>query len=166
MPLAPGMRPLPWAVVALTLAGCTGGAAPSPPVPAPAPAPTPAPEPAPEPLEPCQGVSLWVDFQGPVESAGLARGALTFETRDPNAGLDFAAPYTIQVPNGGANLDVPGLRPTIGVFVSNLGFSPLGAGFRQTMTIEWLSSLEVRAGTAHCEPVSVSCDLSACSSAR
>ena len=67
------------------------------------------------------------------------------------------------MPDGGANLDVPSLRPTIGVFVSDLAFSPLGDGFRQTMTVEWLANLEVTAGTAGCEPVAVSCDLAGCS---
>ncbi len=92
----------------------------------------------------------------------IARGELTLDTEDPDVGLEFVSPYTIEVPAGGANLDVPGLRPTIGAFVSDLAFAPLGDGFRQTMTIEWISELEVRAGGPDCEPVGVSCDLAGC----
>ncbi|MDE2659501.1 MAG: hypothetical protein OXI45_04760 [Acidobacteriota bacterium] len=88
---------------------------------------------------------------------------MTLEAEDPEVGLELVSPYTIQVPDGGANLDIPGLRPTVGVFVSNLEFSTVGEGFRQAMTIEWISELEVRAGGPGCEPVSVSCDLRGCS---
>ena len=140
------------AIGTLWLPGCTGSSTPAAP---PAPAP-------PEPLEPCGGVSLEVAFLGSDATAGIARGHLTLDAGDPETALDFVRPYTIQVPDGGANLDVPGLRPTIGVFVSDLAFMPLGAGFRQAMTIEWISELEVRAGGSDCEPVSVSCDLAGC----
>ena len=161
--LAPGIHTDLIAAGIIVLAGCTGSStpattprAPAPPAPVP---PTPTP---PDPLPPCTGVSLDVAFVGLGDAAGIGRGELTLDAEDPETGLDFASPYTIQVPDGGANLDIPGLRPTIGVFVSNLGFSPLGDGFRQTMTLEWLSNLEVRAGTAGCGPVTVTCDLRGC----
>ena len=147
----------------LALTGCSGGSTPAtlPPAPAPPP-PAPPTPPPPEPLPACSGVALEVAFLDQGEAAEIARGELTLRADDPEVGLHFVKPYTIEVPEGGANLDVPGLRPTIGVFVSDLGFAPLGDGFRQTMTIEWLSSLEVRAGTVGCEPVTVSCDLEGC----
>ena len=110
----------------------------------------------------CSGFSLRVAFLDQGESAEIGRGELTLLADDPAVGLHFAKPYTIEVPAGGANLDVPGLRPTVGVFVSNLGFSTLGEGFRQTMTIEWLSELEVRAIEPGCEPLLVSCDQAGC----
>ena len=152
------------AVGTLSLAGCTGSSTPATPPPAPAPAPAPAPPapPPPEPLDPCTGVSLRVGFLGQGDAAEIARGELTLLAADPEVGLHFVKPYTIEVPEGGANLDVPGLRPTVGVFVSDLAFAAEGDGFRQTMTLEWISELEVRAGTAGCEPVTVSCDLRGC----
>ena len=146
----------------LALAGCTGSSTPAPPAPAPAPPPAPPAPPAPEPPDPCSGLSLEVAFLGSDSAAGIASGRLTLDAGDPETALDFVRPYTVQVPDGGANLDIPGLRPTIGVFVSDLAFMPLGAGFRQTMTIEWISELEIRAGGPGCEPVSVSCDLGGC----
>jgi len=103
-----------------------------------------------------------VAFLGSDTAAGIASGKLTLDAGEPGAALDFVRPYTIQVPDGGANLDIPGLRPTIGVFVSDLAFMPLGAGFRQTMKLEWISELEVRAGAPDCEPIAVSCDLAGC----
>ena len=141
------------------LAGCGDGSTPAAPAPVPPAVPTP---PAPDPATRCGVRSLRVDFLGPGGAAGTARGELTLDADDPDVGLEFAAPYTIQVPAGGANLDVPGLRPTVGVFVSDLGFSPLGEGFRQGMTLEWLSELEVHAGSPGCDPVVVSCDLRGC----
>ena len=143
------------------LAGCGDGSTPAVPAPAPAPPAVPTP-PAPDPPIRCGVRSLRVDFLGPGAAAGIARGELTLDTAAPDVGLEFAAPYTIQVPAGGANLDIPGLRPTVGVFVSDLGFSILGEGFRQTMTVEWLSKLEVHAGSPGCDPVVVSCDLRGC----
>ena len=146
----------------LALAGCTGSSVPAPPAPAPAPPPAPPAPPAPEPVDPCTGLSLEVAFLGSDTAAGIATGNLTLDTGDPETALDFVRPYTIQAPDGGANLDLPGLRPTVGVFLSDLAFMPLGAGFRQTMTLEWISELEIRAGGPDCEPVSVSCDLAGC----
>ena len=162
--LARGIGTALIAVGTLSLLGCTGSSTPAAPPPAPAPpAPAPpAPPPPPEPADPCTGVSLRVGFLGQGDAAGIGRGELTLDADDPEVGLHFASPYTIEVPEGGANLDVPGLRPTVGVFVSDLAFAAEGDGFRQTMTLEWISELEVRAGTAGCEPVSVSCDLSGC----
>jgi len=135
----------------VALAGCTEV---SPGTPAPAPA---------EPVAVCGVSSLRVDVLDPGGAAGIVRAELTLEAEDPAVGLELVSPYTIQVPDGGANLDIPGLRPTVGVFVSNLEFSTVGEGFRQAMTIEWISELEVRAGGPGCEPVSVSCDLRGCS---
>lgn len=150
------------AIGTLWLPGCTGSSTPAAPPPAPAP-PSAPPAPAPpEPVEPCTGVSLEVTFLGSDTAAGIASGDLTLDAGDPETALDFARPYTIQVPDGGANLDIPNLRPTIGVFVSNLKFSTVGEGFRQNMTIEWISELEVRAGGPDCAPVTVTCDLGGC----
>lgn len=147
----------------LWLPGCSDSSTPATPPPAPAPPPAPPAPAPPAPEERCGGVFLEVAFLGSDTAAGIASGNLTLDVGDPETALDFVRPYTIQVPDGGANLDVPGLRPTIGVFVSDLAFMPLGAGFRQTMTIEWISELEVRARAPDCEPVSVSCDLAGCS---
>ena len=162
--LARGIGTALIAVGTLSLLGRTGSSTPAAPPPAPAPpAPAPpAPPPPPEPPGSCTGVSLRVGFLGQGDAAGIGRGELTLDADDPEVGLHFASPYTIEVPEGGANLDVPGLRPTVGVFVSDLAFAAEGDGFRQTMTLEWISELEIRAGTAGCEPVSVSCDLSGC----
>ena len=146
----------------LWLAGCSDGSTPATPPPAPAPPPAPPAPAPPEPEEPCGGVSLEVAFLGSDSAAGIASGNLTLDAGDPETALDFVRPYTIQVPDGGANLDIPNLRPTIGVFVSNLEFSTLGEGFRQTMTLEWISELEVRARAPDCEPISVTCDLGGC----
>ena len=140
----------------LALTGCAGGPTSGTTAPSPMPA-------LPVPPPPCAGISLDVVYLGPGDAASIGRGELTLSAEGPETGLEFVRPYTIQVPDGGANLDIPGLRPTIGVFVSDLAFMPLGAGFRQTMTIEWISELEVRAGGPDCEPVSVSCDLAGCS---
>lgn len=134
----------------VSLAGCAGESTPA----------SLAPAPTPPPVPPC--VSLEVAFQSRDTAHGIARGELTLEALDPDIAVDFVRPYTIDVPAGGANLDVPGLRPTIGAFVSELAFAPLGDGFRQTMTVEWISELEVRAGGPDCEPVRVSCDLAGC----
>ncbi|MDE2972344.1 MAG: hypothetical protein OXU35_08545, partial [Acidobacteriota bacterium] len=100
----------------LWLPGCSDSSTPATPATPPAP-PAPAP---PAPVEPCGGVSLEVAFLGSDAAAGIASGNLTLDADDPETALDFVRPYTIQVPDGGANLDVPGLRPTIGVFVSDL----------------------------------------------
>ena len=140
------------------LTGCAGESTPASPAPVPTP-PAATPEPPPPP-PPC--VSLAVEFHSGDTTHRIARGELVLEALDPAIALDFVRPYTIEVPAGGANLDVPGLRPTIGVFVSDLAFMPLGDGFRQTMTLEWISELEVWAGGRDCAPVSVSCDLTGC----
>ena len=163
--LTRGLWTVLFAVGSLSFAVCTGSSTPAAPAGAPTPSPTPAPPapPSPEPPDPCTGVLLDVRFLGQGEAVGIGRGELTLDAEDPEVGLDIVAPYTIQVPEGGANLDIPNLRPTIGVFVSNLSFSSLGDGFQQTMTVEWLSNLEIRAGTEDCEPVTVSCDLAGCS---
>ena len=133
------------------LLGCGGGSAPpvSPVLPAP-----------PPPL--CTSVKLEVDFLGPGASPEISRGRLTLEAPDLRTSLQFRAPYTIQVPDGGANLDIPGLRPTLGVFVSDLAFSVLGDGYRQTVTLEWLSELEIAAWEPDCEPIIVTCDRGGC----
>ena len=160
--LAAGIVPALMAAGLIHGFGCTDGSTPATPPPAPVPpAPVSPAPPVPETPDPCTGVGLQVVFLER-SNAGLARGELTLDAAEPDVGLDFVSPYTIQIPDGGANLDIPGLRPTVGVFVSNLAFTPLGDGFRQTMTLEWISELEVRAGRPHCEPVAVSCDLGGC----
>ena len=113
---------------------------------------------------PCPGFSLQVAFLGQGGTDEIARGELTLDAEDPGASLIFHAPYTIQIPDGGANLDVPGLRPTVGFFVSDLRFETVGEGFRQSMTVEWLSELKVEATEAGCDPITVTCDLGGCAS--
>ena len=156
----------PLALVAagfIVLPGCTGSSTPATPPPAPAPpAPAPPAPPPPEPLEPCAGVSLEVAFEGAGARPGIARGELRLLAADPQVGLEFVRPYTIQVPDGGANLDIPGLRPTVGFFVSDLRFETVGEGFRQSMTLEWLSELKVEATEVGCDPITVTCDLRGC----
>lgn len=117
------------------------------------------PEPSPPPPS-CNGFSLQVAFLSRGGTDEIARGELSLEAEVLGASLHFLSPYTIQVPEGGANLDIPGLRPTLGVFMSNLAFTPLGDGFRQTMTLEWLDELEVVSNHPGCEQLSVSCDRS------
>lgn len=139
----------------VSLLGCGGGDAnPAAPV-------LPAPPP---PL--CSQTSLEVAFLGQGASPEISRGILTLEAPDLRTSLHFLAPYTILVPDGGANLDVPGLRPTLGVFVSDFAFAVLGDGnYRQTVTLEWLSELDeldVRAYEPNCEPLIVRCDASGC----
>ena len=118
--------------------------------------------PPPEPPPPCSGFSLQVAFLGQGEAAGIGRGELMLDVDHPHPTLVLQSPYTTQVPDGGANLDIPGLRPTVGVFLSNLAFESTDRGFRQTMTLEWLSELKVRALEPGCDPLHVSCDLSGC----
>ena len=133
------------------LLGCGGGSAPpvAPNLPS-----------APPPL--CTSVNLEVDFLGRGAAPEISRGRLTLESTRLDTSVHFQAPYTIQVPEGGANLDVPGLRPTLGVFISDLDFAVLGNGYRQTMTLEWLSELELSAGEPNCPPLTVSCNASGC----
>lgn len=95
----------------------------------------------------------------------IARARLTLEAPDLRTSLHFSSPYTTLVPEGGANLDVPGLRPTLGVFVSDLNFAVLGGGYRQTMTLEWVSGpsgLKLYALEPNCDPLTVSCDAFGC----
>ena len=103
-----------------------------------------------------------MDFLGRGDSPGISRGRLTLASTRLDTSVHFQAPYEVLVPDGGANLDVPGLRPTLGVFVSDLAFDVLGSGYRQTMTLEWLSELEFYALEPNCPPLSVSCDASGC----
>ena len=110
----------------------------------------------------CTSVTLEMDFLGRGDSPGISRGRLTLESTRLDTSVHFQAPYEVLVPDGGANLDVPGLRPTLGVFVSDLAFDVLGSGYRQTMTLEWLSELEFYALEPNCPPLSVSCDASGC----
>ena len=146
-----GSRGAPAAAVVWSLLGCSGGDAP--PV-----APTLPPPPAPL----CSRTDLEMTFLGQGESPQISRGRLTLETRDLRTSLHFVSPYEILIPDGGANLDVPGLRPTLGVFVSDLAFDVLGSGYRQTMTLEWLSDLELYALEPDCEPLTVACDAFGC----
>ena len=126
--------------------------------------PTPAPVPAPpEPQPPGCGDLLELEFFGRNEAAGTAMGELTLRALDEwGATLDFVRPYAILVPEGGANLDIPGLSPTVGVFVSDLRFHPEDGWFEQTAMLEWVADLEVRATAAGCEAAVVSCDSSGC----
>ena len=127
------------------------------------PTPVPAPPALPEPQPPGCGDLLEVEFVGRNEAAGTAMGELTLRALDEwGATLDFVRPYAILVPEGGANLDIPGLSPTVGVFVSELRFEPEDGWFQQTATLEWVAELEVRATAAGCEPAVVSCDSSGC----
>ena len=128
---------------------------------APAPAPT-QPSP-PEPQPPGCGDLLDLEFVGRNEAAGTVIAELNLRALDESgATLDFVRPYAILVPEGGANLDVPGLSPTVGVFVSDLRFDPEDGWFQQTATLEWVADLEVRAAAAGCDPVVVSCDSGGC----
>ena len=104
-----------------------------------------------------------VEFLGHDAAAGTGRGELTFRALDDSgATLDFVRPYAIQVPDGGENLDIPGLFPTTGTFVSDLRFVQEEGWFRQTATLEWVADLEIRATANGCDPVMVSCGLFGC----
>ena len=117
------------------------------------------------PLPPQCNDLLDVEFLGRNDAAQTSLGKLTFQALDQSgAVLDFVQPYTILVPDGGANLDIPGLFPTVGVFVSDLRFTREDGWFEQTAMLEWLAELEIRATAAGCEPVEVSCDSFGCAS--
>ena len=117
----------------------------------------------PEPQPPGCSDLLELEFVGRNEAAGAAMGELTLRALDESgATLDFVRPYAILVPEGGANLDVPGLSPTVGVFVSELRFEPEDGWFQQTATLEWVSDLEVRATAAGCDPAVALCDSAGC----
>ena len=135
----------------LSLPGCSGGD--TPPV-------APVLPPPPAPL--CTRTTLEMTFLGRGTSPELSRGELTLDARDLRTSLHFLSPYEIVVPDGGANLDVPGLRPTLGVFVSDLAFLVRGEGYRQTMTLEWLSELEFSVLEPDCPPLTVSCNAFGC----
>ena len=129
--------------------------------------PTPAPVPAlpapPDTQPPGCGDLLELEFLGRNEAAGTARGTLTLRGLDEwDATLDFVQPYTIMVPEGGANLDIPGLSPTLGVFVSGLRFNRRDGWFEQAATLEWVTELEIRATAVGCDPAVVSCDSRGC----
>ena len=129
----------------------------------PAPAPSPAPPPASPPPPPDCSELADVEFLGRNAPAGTARGRLTFAALDESgATLDFVRPYTILIPDGGENLDVPGLFPTTGTFVSDLRFVQEEGWFQQTAMLEWVADLEIRATAAGCDPVAVSCDSFGC----
>ena len=115
------------------------------------------------PLPPQCSDLLDVEFLGRNDAAQTSLGKLTFQALDQSgAVLDFVQPYTILVPDGGANLDIPGLFPTVGVFVSDLRFAREDGWFEQTAMLEWLGALEVRATASGCESVEVSCDAFGC----
>lgn len=104
-----------------------------------------------------------MEFVGRNEAAGTAIAELNLRALDESgATLDFVRSYAILVPEGGANLDVPGLSPTVGVFVSDLRFDPEDGWFQQTATLEWVTDPEIRAAAAGCDPVVVSCDSGGC----
>ena len=128
----------------------------------PAPGPAPPPSPPPPPPVDCSELA-GVEFLGRNDAAGTARGALTLQALDESgATLDFVRPYTILIPDGGENLDVPGLLPTTGTFVSDLRFVQEEGWFQQTAMLEWVADLEIRATAAGCDPVVVSCDSFGC----
>lgn len=157
---------LRWGLLALGLVHCGGDGSRPTSLPAARRAVSPVTEPpVTEPPDPCDALSLEIGFLGADQTAGTARGALALAAPDPATALDFVRPYAILVPDGGANLDPPGLRPTVGVFVSDLRFEREGDGFRQAMTVEWIGALEVRATAPGCDPVSVSCDDRRCAAA-
>ncbi len=110
----------------------------------------------------CAGLALEVALSGRNEAAGTSLGVLTLTAPDPDTALDFVRPYTIVVPDGGANLDLPGLSPTVGIFVSDLRFESLGDGFRQTMRLEWFDELALRATAPDCDPVVLASDDTRC----
>ena len=115
------------------------------------------------PLPPDCSELVDVGFVGRNMAAGTGTGELTFQALDESgATLDFVGPYTILVPDGGENLDLPGLFPTTGTFVSDLRFVQEEGWFRQTATLEWVADLEIRATAAGCDPVVVSCDSFGC----
>ncbi len=115
------------------------------------------------PSPPQCGDLLDVEFLGRNDAAQTSLGKLTFQALDESgAVLHFAQPYTILVPDGGANLDVPGLFPTVGVFVSDLRFAREDGWFEQTAMLEWLAELEIRATASGCDPVEISCDAFGC----
>ena len=127
------------------------------------PAPMPAPPAPSEPQPPGCGDLLEVEFAGRNQAAGTAMGELTLRALDEwGATLDFVRPYAILIPDGGANLDVPGLSPTVGVFVSDMRFELQDGWFQQTATLEWVAGLEIRATAAGCDAAVVSCDSSGC----
>ncbi len=106
---------------------------------------------------------LNVEFLDRNDAAGTARGRLSLAAWDGyGATLDFVRPYTILIPDGGENLDVPGLFPTTGTFVSDLRFAQEDGRFRQTAVLEWVADLEIRATAAGCDSVVVSCDMFGC----
>ena len=106
---------------------------------------------------------LDVEFLGRNDAAQTALGKLTFEALDGlSAVLNFVQPYTILIPDGGANLDIPGLSPTVGVFVSDLRFAREDGWFEQTAMLEWVAELEIMATASGCDPVVVSCDSLGC----
>ena len=152
-----GLLPTLAVGVAVLMSGCDD----APTTPAPPLVPTqPAP---PEPQPPGCSDLLEVEFVGRNEAAGTAMGELTLRALDESgATLDFVRPYAILVPEGGANLDVPGLSPTVGVFVSDLRFEPEDGWFQQTATLEWVTDLEVQATAAGCDPAVVWCDSTGC----
>ena len=119
------------------------------------------------PLPPECSDLVQVAFLGRNEAAQTALGELTFEALDGSeAALDFVRPYRVLIPDGGANLDVAGLLPTIGTFVSNLRLVQEDGWFQQTAQLEWLGDLEVRATASGCAPVVVSCDSFSCATSN
>ena len=138
----------------LCLPGCgAGGSGPA--VPGPPPVASPAPD-------PCESMRLEVELLLRETDQHVAKGEMTLVAVDAETALDIMSPYTIVIPDGGANLDVPGLSPTVGVFVSAFEFERLGEGFRQSMSVEWTGTLQIRAEGPRCPPLEVRCEAGRC----
>ena len=105
---------------------------------------------------------LW-GVLGPAGSSGIASAQITLRTPDAAAALNLVAPYVLEVPDGGANLDVPGLRPTVGVFASDFAFREVGACFEQSVRLEWAGELHLVATGAGRDLLTLRCDSERCS---
>lgn len=141
--------------MALTGCGAGGASAPSAPVPAPPTAPAPEPEPS-----TCGGIL----FAEVLDSGGrpFSVGEVVLQAH-PETSLEIVRPYTVVVPDGGDNLDVPGLRPTVGAFFSDFGFGRFPAGgIHQRVRVQWRGTLELRAEAPDCPPFTVTCTAERC----
>lgn len=146
-------------LAAASLLSCGAGGANVPSSPAPAPPSTTPPEPPPR---ACDDVQLVAEV---FDSAGrpFSVGEVTLRSPDPETAIDILGPYTVVVPDGGENLDRPGLRPTVGLFVSGLGFERLPeGGLHQTFRVNWQGSLSLRAETPGCPSTTVTCTAAGC----
>ncbi len=143
----------------LPVTGCDDGGAPAPIAPAPTPPPPTTPAPEPEPST-CGGILVAEVFDSGGRPFSVAEVVLQAH---PDTELEIVSPYTVVVPDGGDNLDVPGLRPTVGAFFSGFGFRRFpGGGIHQTFRVQWTGTLELRAEAPDCPPFSVTCTSAQC----